>query len=217
MARTPAAAETATRHVGNCQICEGDQKLLDSRMVHHGYRRPGDGVIHGDCPGVGEVPYEVSCDLIKSHKTGLEAMLVGFRKRLRDILEGRVTAPEWLQAAVREAHQGSLPSDWIYAECKAAVEAFDDGSLDDSEDDDSVHAHVDGRVDVYTQGLYQWAADFCLMPTWAAAEQEAEDMGMPDETERRVAAIQYAAIRHIADTMRQACKTFVQSAEPATT
>lgn len=37
------------------------------------------------------MPYEVSCDLIKSHKTGLEAMLVGFRKRLRDILEGRVT------------------------------------------------------------------------------------------------------------------------------
>ena len=57
-----------TRYIGNCQICEGDQKLHVGRMVHHGYQRPGDGAIRGDCPGVGQVPYEVSCDLVKSYK-----------------------------------------------------------------------------------------------------------------------------------------------------
>jgi hypothetical protein len=112
------------------------------------------------------------------------------------------TRPDWLLGTVREAHQGTLPSGWIYEECRAAVEAFDAGDLDDS---DSVHEHADGRVDVYTRALYQWAADFCTTETFAAAEQEARDMGLPEETEKRIACIQYAAIRHIADTMREAC------------
>ena len=86
-----AQAETALRHVGNCQICEGDQKLRDGRMVHHGYLRPGDGCIHGDCPGVDEVPYETSCDLIKVHKGALEYQRVGLRKRLTDVVAGHVT------------------------------------------------------------------------------------------------------------------------------
>lgn len=120
--------------------------------------------------------------------------------------------PAWLQEAVREAHQGDLPVDWIYAECKAAVEAFDEGYFTD--DEDTVHAHTDGRVDVYTQALYQWAADFCLTNTWTEAESEAQDMGLPEETEKRIACIQYAAIRHITDTMRDACaKTVALRAE----
>jgi|HubBroStandDraft_2_1064218.scaffolds.fasta_scaffold00990_12 hypothetical protein len=115
-------------------------------------------------------------------------------------------APEWLRSAVREAHHGTLPTDWIYAECLAAAEMFDAGDLVDSEEDDGdVHAYADSRVDVYTKTLYEWAADFCLTDTWAEAEQEAKDMGLPEETEKRIAVIQYAAIRHIADTMRRAC------------
>jgi hypothetical protein len=124
------------------------------------------------------------------------------------LVEGK---PEWLQEAVREAHQGTLPSDWIYAECKAAVEAFDAGEL---ADEDAVFDHVEGRVDVYTKSLYQWAADFCLTGTWASAEQEATDMGLPDETEKRIAAIQYAAIRHVADAMRDACARAAKEGAP---
>ncbi len=55
-----------TRYLGNCQICEGDFKLHEGKMVHHGYKRPGDGYIHGDCVAVGQPPYEVSCEIIKS-------------------------------------------------------------------------------------------------------------------------------------------------------
>jgi hypothetical protein len=89
---TPDAPETATRHVGNCQICEGDQKLhAGLRMVHHGYRRPGDGFIHGDCPGVDEEPYEVSCALIATHKSALQVRLVHLRARLADIQASRVS------------------------------------------------------------------------------------------------------------------------------
>src|SRR5271157_5749029 len=64
---------SVTRYIGNCQICEGDQKLHDGLMVHHGYRRPGTGYIVGDCPGVGEVPYEVSCELRKAYLAALQS------------------------------------------------------------------------------------------------------------------------------------------------
>jgi hypothetical protein len=115
--------------------------------------------------------------------------------------------PEWLKDAVHEAHHDTLPNDWIYEECHAAVEAFDTGCL---LDEDAVHQYVDGRVDTYTRDLYQWAADFCLTDTWAEAEADAKEMGLPEETEKRIACIQYAAIRHIAETMRAACEGAVK-------
>lgn len=52
--------ELKTRFVGNCPVCERDQRLRDGKMVHHGYLRPGDGFIHGDCPGVQFPAYELS-------------------------------------------------------------------------------------------------------------------------------------------------------------
>lgn len=56
------ALTTKTRYVGTCQICEGRQKLEKRGdtlvLVHHGYKRPGDGAIHGDCFGVHYQPYE---------------------------------------------------------------------------------------------------------------------------------------------------------------
>lgn len=128
-------------------------------------------------------------------------------------------APAWLKDAVREAHHGALPNDWIYAECKAAVEAFDEGTFAGSdEDDDCVHDHADSRVEVYTQALYQWAADHCLTDIFAAAKQEAMDVGLPEDTEDQIKSVQYAAIRHVADTMRQACLAAAREqagAEPA--
>lgn len=60
------------RQIGNCQACAGDFKLRAGVMVHHGYERPGIGYDIGDCLGVGQVPYEVSCELVKERKRGLE-------------------------------------------------------------------------------------------------------------------------------------------------
>lgn len=122
-------------------------------------------------------------------------------------------APEWLKEAVRKAHQGTFPNDWIFAECRAAVEAFDEGALTDSEDDDDVHAHADGHVEPYTKNLFQWAADLCLTETFSNAEQEANDMGMAAGFRHQLAYIQYAAIRHIADTMKLACIEAAKAAD----
>lgn len=113
--------------------------------------------------------------------------------------------PDWLYDAVYEAHQSDAPNDWIFAECEAACDAIDDGTLSD---DDSVHEYADGRVDVYTRELYQWAADMCLSDTFAAAESDDSDLGTPenDSTVDRLMRLQYHAIARIARIMLEAAE-----------
>jgi hypothetical protein len=60
-----------TRYLGTCPVCEGDYRLHKMRMVHHGYKRPGTGSIHGDCPGVGYLPYEISTEGTEHYAAGL--------------------------------------------------------------------------------------------------------------------------------------------------
>lgn len=64
-ARQRSEEATVARYIGQCQVCEGDFKLLGGQLVHHGYKRPGHGEIVGDCPGVYEPPYEASSELVK--------------------------------------------------------------------------------------------------------------------------------------------------------
>jgi len=76
--------------MGNCQICEGDFKLHNGTMVHHGYERPGDGFIHGDCTCVSHPPYEVSCDMLKQYLVGLLDGLKGTKLYLERLIGGEV-------------------------------------------------------------------------------------------------------------------------------
>jgi hypothetical protein len=97
---------SSTRLIGNCQVCARDQKLHSERMVHHGYKRPGHGFIEGDCPGVGEVPYETSCDLIKSYKLRVENHRVSLSKYLGDLKIGRITRLTELRSkGFRQGHE----------------------------------------------------------------------------------------------------------------
>jgi hypothetical protein len=109
------------------------------------------------------------------------------------------SSPEWLQDGIRAAHSGDMPSDWIYAECRAACEAIDRGDLST---EDEAYSYADGRVDVYTRDLYQWAADMCLGYVFANATEEAADViGDESTTEKRISMVQYCAIRSIASAM----------------
>lgn len=111
-------------------------------------------------------------------------------------------APEWLVTAVHEAHGSDLPNDWIYAECQAIAYAIDDGSVQ-SEDD--LHMHADGRVEVYTQPLFQWMADMCHSDTYALAQDEVADSGDPSpDMVKQASAIQYYAVRRIATVIWEA-------------
>jgi hypothetical protein len=128
-----------------------------------------------------------------------------FREDVRNNGQSFVTltddAPEWLLTAIREAHRGDLPNDWIYAECKAAFEAYAARDLTTTDD---LAEYADSRVDIYTKDLAQWYADMCLSDTFAQAEDVANDCPPFDDMRKRIAAIQYFAIAAIAQTMLQA-------------
>ena len=82
---------TATRHLGHCQICEGEFKLYEGNLVHHGYRRPGYGSIVGDCYGVKELPYEKSCELVKEYVVIVKNQLSNVTETLQQLKAGLVT------------------------------------------------------------------------------------------------------------------------------
>jgi len=66
------------------------QKLDEAgRMVHHGYKRPGDGAIYGDCWGVHWKPLEVSPDGSRDY----------LEKALRPYADGRAKFHEMLKVA----------------------------------------------------------------------------------------------------------------------
>jgi hypothetical protein len=62
-------------YVGHCPVCEGAFKVRDGKMVHHGFKRPGDGSIHGDCFGVGLPPYECSPEGCHKYRAIIEGIL----------------------------------------------------------------------------------------------------------------------------------------------
>lgn len=80
---------------GTCPCCFGDYVVttahlaryrhVTTKMVHHGYERPGDGYIHGDCHGVGFEPFEISCEGTKSWLNQLRGILNYRREALRQL------------------------------------------------------------------------------------------------------------------------------------
>jgi len=80
---------------GTCPVCFGDyvvtsnhdarNKRVASKMVHHGYQRPGIGYIVGDCHGVGFEPFEISCEGTKSWLKILGNTLVARKDALATI------------------------------------------------------------------------------------------------------------------------------------
>jgi hypothetical protein len=89
-----ASTETVTRHVGFCALCERDIKLHGGKLVHHGYQRPGDGYIHGDCPLVHAAPYEVTADTLVPYVQGWKDEAKRAGKRAADLKAGRITTLE---------------------------------------------------------------------------------------------------------------------------
>ena len=98
------AIPTVTRYVGKCPICEGDFKLTTDampavgrfgegqKMVHHGYRRPGDGRgIVGDCYAVGHPAYEESCGVTREYREIIVAQRANVNAYLGRLRSGEVT------------------------------------------------------------------------------------------------------------------------------
>lgn len=97
-------------------------------------------------------------------------------------------APEWLRDAVYETHDGTLPCDWVYAECRDAFES----------DDTDEHDYADSATEVYTGNLFAWAAEHYGTGFFSQAEGEASELGEGGTLAEQLMRIQYCAIRRIA-------------------
>jgi hypothetical protein len=83
---------TVTRFLGFCACCQQDFKLDErNKLVHHGYLRPGDGHIHGDCEFVGLDPFEVSAEPARKLADRLRADAEAMVKRADALANGEVT------------------------------------------------------------------------------------------------------------------------------
>lgn len=72
-ARKREQTEARERITSECQVCEGRYcTTTGGELVHHGYTRPGDGFIHGDCFGVGYKAYPETDGLV-AYVTALRA------------------------------------------------------------------------------------------------------------------------------------------------
>lgn len=114
-------------------------------------------------------------------------------------------APQWLKDAVRECHQNSFPSDWIFSEC-AAVWSYILENKDSSEEDlrDLMHEHADSNVEPYTKDLFSWCAVFCCSKLYSNAEERAEELCAFNSHTTVVdllRVIQFCALSTIAETM----------------
>lgn len=96
----PAVDETGPVTIlGTCGVCEREIAVQDGRLVHHGYKRPGTGSIHGDCFGVGYEPYERSTKACEDYAAMLRGSIPGMEKRITDLKSGAVTY-------IRDVHFG---------------------------------------------------------------------------------------------------------------
>jgi hypothetical protein len=74
-------------NTGTCAICEGNYKRDGVNIGHHGFQRPGDGMLHGSCFGVGFLPFECS-------PNACEAYLVQLNKALKNAHEALENLPK---------------------------------------------------------------------------------------------------------------------------
>jgi hypothetical protein len=113
-------------YVGRCQACLGEYKVDErAKVVLHGYLRPGDGYIRGECEGVGAPPLEHSCELTKAIAARHATSAAGWRTRLRELGSASVArltrtweeyegdGPIWSRKAVRKHEEiGPDHEDW---------------------------------------------------------------------------------------------------------
>lgn len=110
-------------------------------------------------------------------------------------------APKWLGDAVREAHGGELPDDWIHEQCFAVCNAISEGSLASTDD---VQGWADCNVDPYVADLLKWVGGgrirLGLCDEACREGRVSEGASMED----RLRIGQYVQLERIASTIVQA-------------
>ncbi len=79
-------------NTGTCGVCEGNFKREADGSLHmHGFTRPGDGMLHGRCFGVGYQPHEISVDAARDYLArALRPYLAEWKVALSNLKSGKV-------------------------------------------------------------------------------------------------------------------------------
>lgn len=95
-------------NTGTCPVCGGNFKRDGTGIGHHGFKRPGDGMLHGACFAVGYLPWELSPIGAQEYITlALEPTKARAEKRLEMLTTGQITEfmelpPSWKTNALPE-------------------------------------------------------------------------------------------------------------------
>ena len=107
--------KTKSTHVGHCQCCGSKQKLPKGLLSLHGYTRKFH-FFSGTCRGSNELPFEQSCDLIKTFiayaQEKLESQLA-FQAKLR---EKATEAKGWIHEYVSWQHSPLHKGGYVWRE-----------------------------------------------------------------------------------------------------
>lgn len=90
-------------HQGECQVCGRVQKLPDDRLAKHGYKVTIVG-FQGVCIGSGELPLEVSCNMIERAIESAQAGIEHMRAEIAHLLQPATEPHCW--------YHEYIPSTW---------------------------------------------------------------------------------------------------------
>ena len=132
---------------GTCQACFLVQKLPNGKISLHGYERPGDGYIMGDCEGSYHLPYEQSCEITK---IVLQAYLT-LKRTLTDKLEKYKSLPDTIVHEIYVYHNG--------VKCVRIIKSIKDSNISSFKDDDGTFHIIPSYDDVLKQKIYETERD----------------------------------------------------------
>lgn len=121
-------------------------------------------------------------------------------------------SPQWMTDAIREAHSGIFPNDWIYHSCKNIAGSMSD--TDPSDWDDRVSEWADGEVDVYNADRTRWLASH--LDFGSEVDDAVEELGHSDQGIFGDIGIgQYCVLQRIAYALIQAVRAQAEDNDEA--
>ena len=127
----------------------------------------------------------------------------------------REGAPQWMADAVRVAHDGVLPNDWIYQACQEAADALAEALEYEEDLHDAASEHAHSRTDIYPSDLCRWLADVVPAQDYCG---EAMSYGLVDVSQGIIAVLQAGQYEHrcaIFDALRCAVASQVEASDDA--
>jgi hypothetical protein len=113
-------------HFGECQVCGHVQKLPGDRLSLHGYTKRW-GFFSGTCNGSRALPFEISCDLVRTSIEQQRTAAAHLRKLAEDLRTKQVGEDErvaWVQVSVYIGRRAWIQS-WEEIEIAEDARTYD--------------------------------------------------------------------------------------------